>query len=217
MRAGFEQLVSGRQFEVIPAQLDLRADQPDLVVVEADTQTEATAAAIDHIKAMCPACAVVLLADAFDPGELVLLQGAGADGFCLTSMKPEVMIKVLELVTAGGTFVPAELLESLTKDGASHPETGDLETEEPAVVAHPLLCKLSRREAEILRMLVRGDANKLIAKKLDLADATVKVHVKAAMRKLGVANRTQAAMWANEHLIPVRLLTPSKAADSTSA
>ena len=56
--------------------------------------------------------------------------------------------------------------------------------------------KLSAREKCILRCLLNGDANKVIARKVDIAEATVKVHVKAILRKIRVQNRTQAAIWA---------------------
>ena len=56
--------------------------------------------------------------------------------------------------------------------------------------------KLSAREKCILRCLLDGDANKVIARKFDIAEATVKVHVKAILRKIRVQNRTQAAIWA---------------------
>jgi two-component system nitrate/nitrite response regulator NarL len=59
---------------------------------------------------------------------------------------------------------------------------------------------LSSREAEILSSLMEGTPNKLIARKLHVTEATVKVHVKAVLRKIGAANRTQAAMWAKGHL-----------------
>jgi two-component system nitrate/nitrite response regulator NarL len=60
--------------------------------------------------------------------------------------------------------------------------------------------KLSNREAEILRCIMQGEPNKVIARKLEVTEATIKVHVKAILRKIGAANRTQAAMWANENL-----------------
>jgi DNA-binding NarL/FixJ family response regulator len=55
---------------------------------------------------------------------------------------------------------------------------------------------LSQREAEILQLLIRGCINKVIAHRLSIAEATVKVHLKAILRKTGMANRTQAAIWA---------------------
>jgi two-component system nitrate/nitrite response regulator NarL len=59
---------------------------------------------------------------------------------------------------------------------------------------------LSGREEAILRLLTEGAPNKIIARKLGMAEATVKVHVKAILRKLRAQNRTQAAMWATTHL-----------------
>src|SRR5258707_4541820 len=55
--------------------------------------------------------------------------------------------------------------------------------------------QLSTREKSILRCLIEGDSNKCIARKIDIAEATVKVHVKAILRKIRVQNRTQAAIW----------------------
>jgi two-component system nitrate/nitrite response regulator NarL len=58
---------------------------------------------------------------------------------------------------------------------------------------------LSEREAQILNGLVQGHANKVIARSCDITEATVKVHMKSILRKIQVANRTQAAVWALEH------------------
>jgi len=66
----------------------------------------------------------------------------------------------------------------------------------PALRNHP---RLSEREAQILDGLVRGHANKVIARSCDITEATVKVHMKSILRKIQVANRTQAAVWALEH------------------
>jgi two-component system nitrate/nitrite response regulator NarL len=62
--------------------------------------------------------------------------------------------------------------------------------------------KFSDREAQILRLLTTGASNKLIARELGLAEATIKVHIKAILRKAKAANRTQAAIWATQHLGP---------------
>jgi two-component system nitrate/nitrite response regulator NarL len=60
--------------------------------------------------------------------------------------------------------------------------------------------RLSGRESQILHFLTKGASNKLIARDLGVAEATIKVHVKAILRKVRAANRTQAAMWAQQHL-----------------
>ena len=63
-----------------------------------------------------------------------------------------------------------------------------------------LIKGLSRRETSILRLLMQGTSNKVIARQLVITEATVKVHIKAILRKLRLHNRTQAAMWASNHL-----------------
>ena len=66
----------------------------------------------------------------------------------------------------------------------------------PSLRNHP---RLSEREARILDGLVKGQANKVIARTCDITEATVKVHMKSIMRKIRVENRTQAAIWAMEN------------------
>ncbi|HEY6335690.1 MAG TPA: LuxR C-terminal-related transcriptional regulator, partial [Alphaproteobacteria bacterium] len=61
---------------------------------------------------------------------------------------------------------------------------------------------ISERERQVLRFLRDGHSNKLIARELKISEATVKVHVKMLLKKIGAANRTQAAIWAMNHLQP---------------
>lgn len=81
------------------------------------------------------------------------------------------------------------------------------------------LPKLSEREAQILDGLVKGHANKVIARTCDITEATVKVHMKSILRKIQVANRTQAAIWALEHGYPGDEMKarPPKAASTAGA
>ena len=69
---------------------------------------------------------------------------------------------------------------------------------------------LSEREIEILRCLILGYANKVISRRLDISEATVKVHVKAILRKLRVSNRTQAAIWAVKRGLEAHLAAQPK-------
>jgi two-component system nitrate/nitrite response regulator NarL len=84
-------------------------------------------------------------------------------------------------------------------DLSPEPEAASKVPDEPKVF-DPGARSLSSREAEILSSLMEGIPNKLIARKLHVTEATVKVHVKAVLRKIGAANRTQAALWAKGHL-----------------
>ncbi|MPR09728.1 response regulator transcription factor [Microvirga tunisiensis] len=106
----------------------------------------------------------------------------------------------LELVMRGESILPMSLVRSMLSE-----MTLDAKPDQDSPIAEPLLSdagmhKLSPREVEILGRLMRGEPNKVIAKRLDVTEATIKVHVKAILRKIGAANRTQAALWATEHL-----------------
>jgi two-component system nitrate/nitrite response regulator NarL len=76
--------------------------------------------------------------------------------------------------------------------------------------------QLSPREKSILRCLVEGDSNKCIARKIDIAEATVKVHVKAILRKIRVQNRTQAAIWGMKNGSPANNNSPPSIADTNN-
>jgi two-component system nitrate/nitrite response regulator NarL len=93
-------------------------------------------------------------------------------------------------------------VEKFQSDGAEHEDVsvsiGAMQRAQPSVTLrnHP---GLSGREAQILNSLVKGHANKVIAHTWDIAEATVKAHMKAILLKIQVENRTQAAIWAREH------------------
>jgi two-component system nitrate/nitrite response regulator NarL len=111
-------------------------------------------------------------------------------------MTCDVFVKSLELVMMGEPIFPPAFMsyvldsenDHLRKDVTGHAGALVLKTEEPTV-------RLSPREKSIMHCLIEGDSNKSIARKIDIAEATVKVHVKAILRKIRVQNRTQAAIW----------------------
>ena len=107
---------------------------------------------------------------------------AGIDGLLAKAVSPEALVQSLQLVMMGEKVYPTNLAALLTEAGAPAPEAS--------------LRGLSAREQEILQLLVTGASNKLIAIRLGIAEATVKVHLKTLLRKLDVNNRTQAAIWA---------------------
>ena len=97
-------------------------------------------------------------------------------------------------------MLPGTLVRSIIDSMAVSPEP-ELASEVPLEpkASAPGARSLSAREAEVLSSLMEGTPNKLIARKLHLTEATVKVHIKAILRKIGASNRTQAAMWAKGH------------------
>jgi two-component system, NarL family, nitrate/nitrite response regulator NarL len=172
--------------------------QPDLFIVDASNSSQDTFEIIRQLKVQQPDARVVVVASHFDLSFVRLGFDAGVDGFCLATSDREILIKSLELIMVGEKLLPGELLRSMLNEmtlGAKLDHNNPMA--EPLPV-DPGMHKLSNREAEILRCLMRGEPNKIIAKKLGVAEATIKVHVKAILRKIGAANRTQAAIWATE-------------------
>ncbi|PMR68083.1 two-component system response regulator NarL [Halomonas heilongjiangensis] len=110
----------------------------------------------------------------------------GADGYLLKDMDPDEMVRQLRQV-ALGRMVISESLTALLAEA--------LRNQRSRPVA-PDLHSLTQREREILRELAAGLSNKLIARKLDITEGTVKVHVKHLLKKLNLRSRVEAAVWA---------------------
>ena len=125
----------------------------------------------------------VVLSDTEDPQHVIDALEAGAKGYITVSMPFAVVIAVLRLVTAGGTFAPARCLMG------RRPEASSASTEKSAI-------PFTARQAAVVDALTKGMANKTIAYELNLRESTVKVHVRKIMRKLNATNRTQAAFLA---------------------
>lgn len=128
---------------------------------------------------------VVISSDKTAPGAVAAFS-AGLDGYILWDISCDGLVSSLRLVMSGERVCPTSMLASVTvsnaRGTASLPDASGR--------------GFSRREMDIIRRLSNGDANKVIASKLDIAEATVKVHVKTILRKFGVSNRTQAAIMA---------------------
>jgi DNA-binding CsgD family transcriptional regulator len=115
-------------------------------------------------------------------------------------MACDVFIKSMELVMMGETIFPPAFLSFVLGPGGGHLRETAVPRDEKnqaiyVTAGDTLTPQLSAREKSILRCLIEGDSNKCIARKIDIAEATVKVHLKAILRKIRVHNRTQAAIW----------------------
>ncbi|UVF19364.1 response regulator transcription factor [Microvirga terrae] len=208
LRTGISHILSGTRFTLsresfedlsnLPAFAD---DEPALFIICDSRSIAEYASAAEELKARHPSAKVVVLADAMEPESVMELCRAGLDGFCPTSMDRHALVKALEIVILGETYIPASigltLLEQVRQGRArfSH-SSAPAPANDPAALQN----KLSDREAQILRCLTQGASNKIIARELGVAEATVKVHIKAILRKVKASNRTQAAMWATGNL-----------------
>jgi len=147
-----------------------------------------------------PEVTIAAVADQFSIEAIKIGLELGIRGFCLTSACPEVLVKSLELVMLQEVVAPASIVRSVLEGDVTVSATPAQKTTSEAKPADPRLRRLSNREAEILGCLMEGSPNKVIARKLEVTEATVKVHIKAILRKIGAANRTQAAIWATDHM-----------------
>ena len=151
------------------------------------------ARAVASLKARRPDCRVVVLSESYSHAEILGAFRAGASGYVLSSMGSEALVKSLELIVLGQYAIPPQALELLVA-GERAAADRILRVERQRSSAAPGL--LSAREQEILTCISRGMSNKLIAREWNISESTVKVHVKAILRKIRVKNRTEAALWA---------------------
>jgi two-component system nitrate/nitrite response regulator NarL len=196
LRAGLRAQLDGRGFEVTlegstiedVAQMVARGVQADLVVVEHGMG----GVGVLRLKSILPHARVVVLSEAAELSFLAEMFGAGVDGFLLKSISPPALVEALKLVMLGEKVFPSVLTNFLGSMHAQNPAA-------PADRASIGDVSLSQRELEIIRSLAQGHTNKSIAKALSITEATVKVHIKTVLRKLGATNRTQVAIWAVQH------------------
>lgn len=131
-----------------------------------------------------PSLPIVILSGSTKPEDAFQAIEHGANGYVPKTMRGETIIGVLRLVLSGEKYIPPFLFEH--RDSMTQPAV-------PAVDPNSPLAHLTPRERDILNMIVDGAPNKVIARALDLQEVTVKAHLRNMFRKLGVANRTEAA------------------------
>jgi two-component system, NarL family, nitrate/nitrite response regulator NarL len=210
---GLKQVLSGTQFEVSEvlskAAFEDRSSlpspsgsEPTLFIVDVEDCSAATVKLVRCLKTHCPDARIMMLADTFELDPVLVQPEAHVDGVCSKAIEPVVLIKSLELVMAGGSIFPMAMLRPMLgrSDNRSVPNLGSDTIITAAAASEPKAHSLSMREGEILRCLMEGAPNKLIARQFGVTEATVKVHVKAILRKTGMKNRTQAALWAASHV-----------------
>lgn len=207
LRTGLQHILSGTPFVVSElgsgagaTSFRKDAQEPTLCLIEANQDAKQISEAVRRAKEYFPRARVVALADQLDLRRVRLVLDAGVDGFCLTGASREVLIKSLELVVLGETVLPTVFMRAVLDRLAQSPQPETQGSPATPNSVDPRVQKLSNREVEVLDCLRDGSSNKIIARKLDISEATIKVHVKAVLRKIGAANRTQAAMWATAHL-----------------
>ena len=149
---------------------------PDVVLVDLVMPGIDGIEAIRRLRERAPDARAIVLSSFVDDDKLFPAVRAGAAGYLLKDVQPQELVEAIRTVHGGGALlhpqVAARLLEELTED------------------------PLTPREREVLALIGRGMPNKLIARELSLSEKTVKAHVSSILGKLGVTDRTQAALYA---------------------
>ena len=157
--------------------------RPDVVLMDLVMPKLDGVAAMRELRQRVPDARVIVLTSFLDDERLLPAVRAGAAGYLLKNVQPRELARAIRTAAAGeallDTAVAARLVEALEEDGR------DARAQQ-----------LTPREREVLALIGRGFANKRIALELGIAEKTVKTHVGNVLSKLGVSDRTQAALYA---------------------
>lgn len=195
-RIGLSELLERRGIEVIAAVSGceegvsrVMETQPDVTLLDMRMPEMSGLQVLERLRAKGWERPIAILTTSRDEKDLVASLQNGAQGYLLKDMEPDELISALQRIVQGETVVAQELTGILARavQGVSRPAENE--------AAPP---DLTPREQEILCLLAEGQSNKVIARNLGISDGTVKLHVKAILRKLQVHSRVEAAVLAVE-------------------
>ena len=153
----------------------------DLVIIDINMPGMGGAEGVKRLRAAHPALPLLVCSASEDAALVQALMAQGIAGFLPKSDTTQVILEAVRLVLAGGTYVPHRLM------AAASPEPSG---------GAGALASLTPRQKEVLQLLAQGKPNKVIARELDISEATVKVHLLSVFRALGARNRTEAVVIA---------------------
>jgi DNA-binding NarL/FixJ family response regulator len=159
-------------------------EHPDVVLMDLSMPGMDGVDATRSLTTAQPDVKVVVLTSFGDQRRILDALGAGAVGYLFKDANPAEIVTAVRTVVEGGAPLDPKAARVLL-DAQRQPRTGD---------------DLSPRERQVLELLVTGLANKHIARRLGITERTVKAHLTSIFQQLGVTDRTQAALWAKEHL-----------------
>lgn len=168
----------GQQAIELAAQL-----HPDVILMDLSMPVLDGVAATRRILADAPGIHVVVLTSFAETHRVTDAIAAGAVGYLLKDCDPQDVIAAVRSAARGDVPIDPRVARALLPTADPRPD----ET-------------LSPREEQVVRLLAQGLANKQIARSLGISERTVKVHVSSIFRRLGVADRTSAALWSRDHL-----------------
>lgn len=195
-RVGLEGLLASRGIEIVAsvpsgwdAQRLVDELKPDVILLDMRMPGINGLDVLSMLRAKNESLPIVMLTTSTDENDLLKSLRSGAQGYLLKDMEPDELVLALRDIVAGKTVVAPDLAPILAK-AVQGKTKGDEEKDDSP------FSTLTPRETEILGLLAEGQSNKAIARNLGISDGTVKLHVKAILRKLEVHSRVEAAVMA---------------------
>lgn len=162
------------------------AAAPDVILMDISMPVLDGVEATRRIVARDPAVRIVMLTSLADNRQILDALEAGASGYLLKHAAPDELLGAIRSAAAGDAPLDPKAARALLDSRRAAPADKNK--------------ALSAREQEVLRLVAQGLANKQIARRLGISERTVKAHLTNVFSALGVSDRTQAALWAREHL-----------------
>ncbi len=202
VRQGLRALLSRPGIEVVgeaengAAAVELaKTLQPDVLLLDIRMKDSDGLQALPQIKAASPRTSVIMLTTYANPGYLARAISGGAAGYLSKETNPEQIVRAVRAAATGEELFDRALLE------AALVQAVDASVPTPEPLEMPVE-PLSDRELDVLRLMVHGMSNLVIAETLNISVPTVKTHVQHILQKLHVSDRTQAALLAvRQHLV----------------
>ncbi len=168
--------------------------QPDVVLLDIHMPGMTGREAVSLVAEEAPGARVLMLTVSEDVEDLLQALRAGAHGYLLKNIETDFLVAAIRNAVAGESVMSPQMTSKLMKSVSTPAPAALLETSD-----RDKQDRLSPREREILGFLARGASNKEIARSLELAESTVKIHVQNILKKLNLLSRVQAAVYAVEH------------------
>lgn len=166
--------------------------RPDVILLDLNMPGLSGLATLQLLVQELPDCAVIILTVSEEAEELAQALRYGARGYLLKNMDVEALTSAIRKAKAGEPVIDNQMTVKLVEQFRQH---GGVSVKEEDT-QHS---RLTQREREIMQCLARGDSNKAIARTLNVAESTVKIHVQNILKKLDLSSRVQIAVYAVEH------------------
>lgn len=194
VREGLKSMLWGDQFEVVgeastgrEASHLVTSEEPDVVLMDVRMPDMDGLEGLALIKRTHPSTAVLMVTTYENPSYLLRAIASGASGYLLKGIGQQELQQALRAVTSGESIIDRSVLRSVVKS---------LVSEQAADAAGPQGESLTEREIEVLGLVAQGLTNREIGEILYITEGTARSHVHNIIQKLGVSDRTQAAVWA---------------------